>query len=234
MTLFGALGFTAPWLLLGLLALPVLWILLRAVPPAPVRRLFPGVVLLLGLKDEEQVSDRTPWWLLLLRMLAVAAVILGLAGPILNPEEDEAAVGDRPLLVVMDASWASAGDWRARETALDGLLCPRRPRRPPRRPHAPLRARSRHLPGRRRSGAAPAPASAPNRGSRPRSAWKTPPTLLPDGPFDTYWFSDGITREARDAASRGARRRAARSPSTRARRTSTPSPPPGSTAATSR
>ena len=122
MTLFGALGFTAPWLLLGLLALPILWLILRAVPPAPIRRLFPGVVLLLGLKDDEQVSDRTPWWLLLLRMLAVAAVILGLAGPVLNPEPEAAGSGDGPLLVVMDASWASAADWRARIEATDALL----------------------------------------------------------------------------------------------------------------
>ena len=28
----GPLGFTAPWLLLALIALPVLWLLLRAVP----------------------------------------------------------------------------------------------------------------------------------------------------------------------------------------------------------
>ena len=47
--LFSTIGFTAPWLLLGLLALPLLWILLRAVPPAPIRRSFPGVALLLGL-----------------------------------------------------------------------------------------------------------------------------------------------------------------------------------------
>ena len=32
------IGFTAPWLLVGLFALPLLWILLRAVPPAPIRR----------------------------------------------------------------------------------------------------------------------------------------------------------------------------------------------------
>ena len=62
----GPIGFASPWLLLGLAALPILWFLLRAVPPAPVRRLFPGVSLLLGLKDDETVSDRTPWWLLLL------------------------------------------------------------------------------------------------------------------------------------------------------------------------
>ena len=49
----GPLGFTAPWLLLALIALPILWLLLRAVPPAPIRRRFPGVALLLGLTDEE-------------------------------------------------------------------------------------------------------------------------------------------------------------------------------------
>ena len=67
----GPLAFANPWLLLGLPLLPILWILLRTVPPAPVRRLFPGVALLLGLTDDEVQTDRTPWWLLLLRMLAV-------------------------------------------------------------------------------------------------------------------------------------------------------------------
>ena len=120
MTIFG-IGFLSPWLLLGLLALPILWIILRAVPPAPVRRLFPGVVLLLGLKDDDQVTDRTPWWLLLLRILAVAAIIIGLAGPILNPR-DGGERGSGPLLIAMDASWASAGDWAAQQEALEGLL----------------------------------------------------------------------------------------------------------------
>ena len=83
MTVLGGIGFTAPWMLLALLALPILRLILRAVPPAPIRRRFPGVALLLGLSDDESVSDRTPWWLLLLRMLAVAALIIGLAGPCL-------------------------------------------------------------------------------------------------------------------------------------------------------
>ena len=73
MTTIAGIGFTAPWLLLALLVLPVLWLILRAVPPAPLRRMFPGVVLLLGLRDDESVTDRTPWWLLLLRMLAIAS-----------------------------------------------------------------------------------------------------------------------------------------------------------------
>ena len=69
MTVIGGIGFTAPWLLLALAALPVLWLILRAIPPAPRRVTFAGVSLLLGLRDDETVTDRTPWWLLLLRML---------------------------------------------------------------------------------------------------------------------------------------------------------------------
>lgn len=38
----GPIGFTSPLVLGALLALPLLWILLRAVPPAPIRRRFPG------------------------------------------------------------------------------------------------------------------------------------------------------------------------------------------------
>ena len=66
--MIGAVAFLTPWLLLGLLTLPILWWLLRAVPPAPGRRAFPGVRQLLGLTDPEKMPERTPWWLLLLRL----------------------------------------------------------------------------------------------------------------------------------------------------------------------
>ena len=120
MTLFGAIGFLSPWLLLGLLALPVLWWLLRAVPPAPIRRFFPGVRILLGLEDPEKTPHKTPWWLLLLRLVAVAAAIIAFAKPVLNPDVRESGSG--PLLVLMDAGWASAPDWRKRQVWLDSAL----------------------------------------------------------------------------------------------------------------
>ncbi|MEY4981735.1 MAG: hypothetical protein RIR62_1, partial [Pseudomonadota bacterium] len=63
MLMIGPVGFALPWLLAALAALPVLWFLLRAVPPAPIRRRFPGVALLLGLRDDEAETDKTPWWL---------------------------------------------------------------------------------------------------------------------------------------------------------------------------
>ena len=49
---------------------------------------FPGVRLLLGLTDPEKMPERTPWWLLLLRMTALAAAILAFSGPVLNPRPE--------------------------------------------------------------------------------------------------------------------------------------------------
>ena len=120
MMILGPLGFANPLLLLGLVALPVLWILLRVVPPAPIRRRFPGVALLLGLKDEDHETDRTPWWLLLLRMIAIAALILGFAGPVLNPEPREPGSG--PVLILTDGSWAEARDWPRRQDRIAQML----------------------------------------------------------------------------------------------------------------
>ncbi len=116
----GPLGFTSPLLLGALLALPILWLLLRAVPPAPIRRRFPGVALLLGLTDDENETDKTPWWLLLLRALAIAAAIVGFAGPILNPTPERSGTG--PLLVVIDGTWADARDWQSRLSRTEALL----------------------------------------------------------------------------------------------------------------
>ena len=115
---FGAaLGFINPWLLSALVALPILWWLLRAIPPSPKLEIFAGVRLLFGLEDPEREASKTPWWLLLLRVLALAAVIIGFAGPILNPSTRLGPMGAGPVLILMDQGWASAPDWAARKAA---------------------------------------------------------------------------------------------------------------------
>ena len=197
MTVLGGIGFTAPWLLLALLALPILWLILRAVPPAPIRRRFPGVALLLGLTDDETVSDRTPWWLLLLRMLAVAAIILGLAGPVLNPETDQAE-GTGPLLIVLDGTWAGATRWPEQTQAIEAQLT--RAGRAGRtvgfltltRPDAPA-FQSADVWRSRLAGFAPAPWQ-PSETDVARSV-----TILEElSDFDTLWFSDGLDYAGRD------------------------------------
>lgn len=197
MLTFAGIGFTAPWLLVGLIALPILWILLRAVPPAPIRRLFPGVALLIGLDDDDSQTDKTPWWLLLLRTLAVAGVIIGFAGPVLNPQDDTAGTG--PLLILVDGTWADAPDWSQRLDRIDATLddASRTARTVTIVTLSDLQA------GALQFQAADAwrtrlPGITPN-------PWE-PDTLdvenwvngLGDTAFETYWFSDGLTRDSRD------------------------------------
>jgi uncharacterized protein DUF4159/aerotolerance regulator-like protein len=112
--------FAAPWVLLALPALPLLWWLLRVTPPAPRSENFPAIRLLMGLHAREETPARTPWWLLLLRMVAATLVILALARPVL----DAGALlpGSGPVLLVVDNGWASAGDWPRRMQAVNTVL----------------------------------------------------------------------------------------------------------------
>lgn len=191
----GALGFTTPLILAALAVLPILWWLLRAVPPAPVLRRFPGIVLLLGLREKDPESQRTPWWLLLLRVGAVAALILALAGPVLNPRQ--VVPGDGPLLVMMDASWASGRDWPRRiERVSQALSEARRTGRPvavvsltapP--PEGPV-FRSADYWQDRLAGLAPEPFA-------PAAALPEWLEDLPAG-LETLWISDGLARDGRN------------------------------------
>jgi len=112
--------FAAPWVLLALAALPMLWWLLRVTPPAPRTEVFPAVRLLLGLSAVAETPARTPWWLLLLRVAAAGLVIVGLARPVFDA--GTRLPGSGPVLLVVDDGWASAGDWARRMAAADSAL----------------------------------------------------------------------------------------------------------------
>lgn len=192
---FGPIGFAMPWLLLALLALPVLWLLLRAVPPAPIRQRFPGVALLLGLTEDQAETDRTPWWLLLLRMLALAAAIIGFAGPVVNPPPAEQARG--PLLVVLDGTWADARDWATRrEYALGQIDRAGQAGRPVavlRLTDAPEAVVFQVAPqvAERLAALEPSPWAPAD-----MAAWIK---ALPEGRFDTLWLPDGLDHPGRAA-----------------------------------
>lgn len=198
MAILGSMAFTTPWILWALLPLPVIWLILRVVPPAPVLRRFAGVVLLVGLADRETAAERTPFWLLLLRILVLAAAIVGFSGPVLNPEDRGAGGG--PLLIAVDASWAAASDWRAR------------------RQFVAERLEAAHRDGRPAALVVP---GAPGRVSveftlagdllaRARAlepvAWEPDAArlaevgaALPEGQFETVWISDGLERPGQAA-----------------------------------
>ena len=112
--------FAAPLALVALAALPLLWWLLRVTPPSPRRETFPAIRLLLGLHPTEETPARTPWWLLLLRLVAAALVILALARPILDSSGSLTSGG--PVLIVIDNGWAAAADWPRRMQMANSVL----------------------------------------------------------------------------------------------------------------
>ncbi|MEL6946827.1 MAG: DUF4159 domain-containing protein [Pseudomonadota bacterium] len=112
MSLFG-LSLAAPTLLFGLLALPIIWWLLRLTPPRPQEEVFPPTRILAEIDKQEETPASSPWWLTLLRLLMAGLIILALAEPIFNARTDSVA-GTGPALIVVDDSWSSGAQWEER------------------------------------------------------------------------------------------------------------------------
>ncbi|MEO0994706.1 MAG: DUF4159 domain-containing protein [Pseudomonadota bacterium] len=121
----GPFLFGAPLALLGLIALPVIWWVLRATPPTPKEAELPSMRLLDGVDPREETPVRTPWWILLIRTLAAALALAGLAQPIYAPGANRTEPADGALLIVIDDGWRSAARWNelteAATAALDSV-----------------------------------------------------------------------------------------------------------------
>ena len=114
------LSFLQPLMLLGLLSLPLLWWLLRVMPPRPRRVDFPPTRLLFDIAAKEETPSRTPWWLTALRLAAAALVIFAAAGPVWNPKAG--ARSTAPLTILLDDGWSAASSWETRIRAADELI----------------------------------------------------------------------------------------------------------------
>src|SRR5260370_6844022 len=116
----GAFAFAAPGMLALLLALPLIYWLLRMIPPLPRLVRFPAIRLLIGLEPTEQTPSKMPWWLWLLRLLLATELILAAARPLLNPQAD--LPGKGPLMLVIDDGWSSAPGWTTRIAHAERLI----------------------------------------------------------------------------------------------------------------
>jgi hypothetical protein len=115
------LGFAEPLVLIGLLTLPVLWWLLRMIPPRPRRIDFPPTRLLLEIAPKEETPARTPWWLTLMRLTLAALIIIAAAGPLWHPPL-AATQSQGPIALMIDDGWAAAATWDARVRTADDII----------------------------------------------------------------------------------------------------------------
>ena len=193
MLVVGPLEFASPLVLLGLISLPILWILLRTMPPPARRQEFPPVVLLGGLKDSESETRSIPPWLRLLRLAAVAAAIIGFADPVLVGEGPAVQETGSPALVLVDAGWAGAAAWERRRSELEGFLERRR------RGGTPVFVLAatdlpQEFPGFREAGEwiGRLPGISPRPWTADGGAVRDWIESRIGGRFDTWWFSDGL------------------------------------------
>lgn len=105
-----SLSFGAPLVLAGLLALPVIWWLLKLTPPRPQTESFPPLRILQRVLKSEETPSKSPWWLTLLRLILAALIIFALAAPVLNPRETLIS-GSGPVALVIDNGWANVSNW---------------------------------------------------------------------------------------------------------------------------
>ena len=115
------IGFASPLLLLALIALPVLWWLLRLVPPRPRRISFPPTRILFDIEPKEETPARTPWWLTALRLLLAALIVIAAAGPVWNPPPG-ATQASGPAILLVDSGWSAAAAWRERMRAAEAIV----------------------------------------------------------------------------------------------------------------
>jgi hypothetical protein len=115
------LGFAEPLMLTGLIAVPVLWWLLRLIPPRPRRIDFPPTRLLFAIAPREETPARTPWWLTLLRLALAALIIIAAAGPLWHPPLTTTKTR-APIALLIDDGWTAASTWDARLLTADDVI----------------------------------------------------------------------------------------------------------------
>jgi hypothetical protein len=115
------LQFSSPLALWGLLALPVIWWLLRFVPPRPRPQDFPPIRILLGIDPKQETPDKTPWWLLLLRLGLAGLLVFGVAQPFMS-KNSASLLNGGSVLVVVDDGWAAAPHWTKIQTQLREVI----------------------------------------------------------------------------------------------------------------
>ncbi len=117
-----SLTFLSPWMLGALAVVPLLWWLLRALPPRPKTVRFSAFFLLKGLQTKLTAAAHMPWWLLLLRALLVVLLICAFAEPVLHQSQDLPGGRQGNVLMIVDNGWASASGWKARQDKIAEYL----------------------------------------------------------------------------------------------------------------
>jgi len=121
-TLLGKINLQSPEYFWLLLVVPLLWWLLRLIPPDAVRRRFPSLRLLQNLPRLRPQTAFTPLWLLILRGAIMILFVLGFTSPIWSSGDIDLPPPDQPIMLLIDNCWSAVPNFQAlRDKALSIL-----------------------------------------------------------------------------------------------------------------
>ncbi len=110
-----------PLALAALVLLPLIWWLLKVMPPKPDLEIFPPLKTLARVLKNDNTPYKTPWWLTFLRMTMAAAVIFAIADP--GVSRDVKLDGSKgPLVILLDNGWPSKRIEAIQRTTAESLI----------------------------------------------------------------------------------------------------------------
>ncbi|MEE8657433.1 hypothetical protein CGLAMM_09350 [Acetobacteraceae bacterium EV16G] len=99
--------FLHPLLLLALLVLPFAYWVTRMAPPPAKQYIFPPLKILQSIQVRRSTPARASIWLFILRSVALALIILGLAHPIWSPKAAQDGWRNDDITLIIDNGWAA-------------------------------------------------------------------------------------------------------------------------------
>ena len=105
------IGFSNYYALLGLALTPVIWIIVKSLPPVPKSFNFSSFFLLEKIDHDNSKNKKTPLWLVLFRTFLFILIVFFFSKPFLKNENSITGEKYEKYIIVADIGWSIAKDW---------------------------------------------------------------------------------------------------------------------------
>ncbi|MDC0651841.1 BatA domain-containing protein [Alphaproteobacteria bacterium] len=112
LNIINTLAFTNYYALLGLLALPLIFLIIKALPPSPKKMFFSSFYLINKLEKTSVTKNNIPFWLLIYRIILITLIVLFFSKPYLNSTAKTSdADAIKSYVIIADIGWSMSKEW---------------------------------------------------------------------------------------------------------------------------
>ena len=112
LNIINTLAFTNYYALLGLLALPLIFLIIKSLPPSPKKMFFSSFYLINKLEKTSVTKNNIPFWLLIYRIILITLIVLFFSKPYLNSTAKTSdADAIKSYVIIADIGWSMSKEW---------------------------------------------------------------------------------------------------------------------------